>query len=139
MATQIARDQAASRRSPVRFFTLDVLEDEIPSGYDFIITSLFLHHLDEPVAAALLARMARAAVRGILINDLLRGPLEYALAWAGCRLLSRSPIVHHDGPISVLAAFTIPEAHRLAELAGLHGVQIRRHWPGRFLLSWSRR
>jgi SAM-dependent methyltransferase len=138
-ATLFARDRASSCGTPIRFFTLDVLKDEIPSGYDVIMTSLFLHHLDEPDAVALLARMARAALRGILINDLVRGPLEYALAWAGCRLLSRSRIVHHDGPVSVLAAFTIPEAYRLAELACLEGVQIRRHWPGRFLLSWSRR
>jgi SAM-dependent methyltransferase len=138
-ATRIARDQAVARGAQVRFFTLDVIEADIPSGYDVIISSLFLHHLAEHDAVGLLAKMARAALQGILINDLVRGPLEYALAWAGCRLLSASPIVRHDGPVSVRAAFTIPEAHELAKEASLDGVQITRHWPGRFLLSWSRR
>jgi SAM-dependent methyltransferase len=137
-ATQIARKQAAARFAPVRFFTLDVLDADIPSGYDVIISSLFLHHLAEQDAVGLLGRMASAALRGILINDLVRGPLEYALAWAGCRLLSQSPIVRHDGPVSVAAAFTISEAYGLAKQAGLDRVQITRHWPGRFLLSWSR-
>ena len=124
--------------APVRFFTLDVLEAEIPSGYDIVISSLFLHHLAEPDAVKLLERMARAAARGILINDLVRGPIQYALAWIGCHVLTFSPIVRHDGPVSVRAAFTIPEVRRLASQAGLDHIQLTRHWPGRFLLSWSR-
>jgi SAM-dependent methyltransferase len=138
-ATEVARAQAALGEATVRFFTLDALEDEIPAGYDVIISSLFLHHLAEHDAVALLQRMARAAARGILINDLLRGPLEYALAWLGCRVLSRSPVVRHDGPVSVRAAFTIPEVRQLASHACLDNIQLTRHWPGRFLLSWSRR
>jgi 2-polyprenyl-3-methyl-5-hydroxy-6-metoxy-1,4-benzoquinol methylase len=137
-ATQIARDQAALRGAPVRFFTLDVLEHDIPSGYDVVISSLFLHHLAEPDAVKLLERMARAAAKGILINDLVRGQVEYALAWIGCRVLTFSPIVRYDGPVSVSAAFTIPELRRLASQAGLDRIQLTRHWPGRFLLSWSR-
>ncbi len=137
-ATQIARDQAALRAAPIRFFTLDALEAEIPSGYDVVISSLFLHHLAEPDAVKLLERMARAAARGILINDLVRGPIEFALAWIGCHVLTFSPIVRHDGPVSVRAAFTLPEVRRLASQAGLDHIQLTRHWPGRFLLSWSR-
>ncbi len=41
------------------------------------------------------------------------------LAWIGCHLLSRSPIVRHDGPVSVAGAYTIPEVRELAERAGL--------------------
>jgi SAM-dependent methyltransferase len=137
-ATEFAREQAAVRGVPVRFFTLDALADEIPCGYDVIISSLFLHHLAEDDAVGLLERMERAAEKAIMINDLIRGPLEYALAWVGCRLLSSSPIVRHDGPVSVRAAFTLPEVRELATSAGLAHVQLTRHWPGRFLLLWSR-
>ena len=45
----------------VRFFTLDALSEEIPSGFDVIVSSLFLHHLDELEAVGLLERMACAA------------------------------------------------------------------------------
>jgi SAM-dependent methyltransferase len=139
VATQIARKQAAAYGAPVRFFTLDAVEAEIPARYDVIISSLFLHHLAEHDAVGLLERMSRATERAVLINDLLRGPVQYAMAWAGCRLLSRSPIVRHDGPVSVGAAFTIPEVYALAGQAGLEGIRVTRHWPGRFLMSWSRR
>jgi SAM-dependent methyltransferase len=138
-AMRFATNRAAARGIAIRFFQLDVLEDELPSGFDVIISSLFLHHLGGSEAAGLLQRMGRSASELILINDLLRGPIEYAMAWAGCHLLSRSPIVRHDGPVSVSAAFTVREVRELARQAGLDGAKLTRHWPGRFLLSWSRR
>ena len=64
--------------------------------------------------------------------------LGYALAWLVTRLLSRSPIVHTDGPLSVAGAFTMAEARALAERAGLSGAQVGWRWPWRFLLSWRR-
>jgi hypothetical protein len=60
------------------------------------------------------------------------------LACAGTRLLSRSPVVHVDGPRSVAAAFTPAEALDLAQRAGLTGATVVRRWPCRFLLTWRR-
>jgi SAM-dependent methyltransferase len=138
-AVQYASEQAAALALPVRFFTLNAQTQDLPSGFDVIVSSLFLHHLDEFDAVGLLRRMAASAGKLILINDLLRGPVEFALAWAGCRLLSRSKVVRHDGPVSVRAAFTMGEMRDLASRAGLEGVRLTRQFPGRFLLSWSRR
>ncbi len=137
-AVNFAQRRADAHGVPVRFFTLDALSQSIPDGYDVVTCSLFLHHLDDAGALGLLRAMADAAGRLVLVNDLVRGRLGYALAWAGCRLLSRSAIVRHDGPASVAAAFTVPEARELALRAGLEGVKVTRHWPRRFLLSWSR-
>ena len=86
----------------------------------------------------LLRRMGRASRCLVLVNDLIRSPLGYGLAWAGCRLLSRSPIVHFDGPVSVQGAFQVPEVRTMAALAGLDGVDLRRSWPERYLLCWRR-
>ncbi|MFI5455339.1 MAG: methyltransferase domain-containing protein [Isosphaerales bacterium] len=136
-AVHFARQRAIERGVAVRFFTLNALADSIPKGYDVLTCSLFLHHLDEADAVRLLRKMADAARRLVLVDDLVRGRLGYALAWAGCRLLSRSPIVRHDGPVSVSSAFTPAEVRELAKRAGLEGVSLTRHWPRRFLLSWS--
>lgn len=138
-AVSFASRSAASAGVGVRFFRLDALKDAMPEGFDVLTCSLFLHHLSDDEAVELLRRMAAAARRAVLINDLERSTVGYALAWAGCRLLSRSPIVHHDGPASVRAAFTVEEALGLACRAGLAGVRLTRHWPRRFLLHWSRR
>jgi 2-polyprenyl-3-methyl-5-hydroxy-6-metoxy-1,4-benzoquinol methylase len=137
-AVRFARQKAANCSVPVQFFTLDALTSSIPEGYDVLTCSLFLHHLDEPDAVRLLRRMASAARRLVLLDDLVRSRVGYALAWGGCRLLSRSPIVRHDGPASVAAAFTPEEVQMLALRAGLESVSLTRHWPHRFLLSWSR-
>lgn len=140
-ATALKIAQAASRRvglERMKFFSLNALDEPLPQGYDVIMCSLFLHHLENDEARQLMNAMASAARRAILIDDLQRTRWGYVLCWAGCRILTCSPIVHVDGPLSVRAAFTIPEVHALAIECGLHGVEIERHWPQRFLLSWER-
>ncbi|MFN5743285.1 MAG: methyltransferase domain-containing protein [Planctomyces sp.] len=138
-AVAAATQQAAqSGTSAVTFHQCDVLHDPFPlPQYDVVMNSLFLHHLDEPQVVRILQRMAAAARRRIVIDDLRRTRLGYFLAWTGCRLLSRSPIVHFDGPVSVEGAFTDAEMLLLATQAGLHSVRLQRHWPQRFLLTWQ--
>jgi SAM-dependent methyltransferase len=137
-AVAFARGRAAARGVDVRFFVCDALNDALRGGYDVITSTLFLHHLDETEAVDLLRRMGEVAGRAVLVDDLVRGRGGFALAWAGCRLLSGSRVVHHDGPVSVAAAFTPAEAMDLARRAGLDGATISRHWPERFLLEWRR-
>jgi SAM-dependent methyltransferase len=137
VAVTFAGRAASDADVPVRFFPLDALNEPLPEDYNVLMCSLFLHHLTEDDAITLLRKMADAAGSMILVNDLLRSPLGYWLAWAGCRMLSRSPIVHHDGPASVRSAFRLAEALSLAERAGLNGARIERRWPRRFLLTWS--
>jgi 2-polyprenyl-3-methyl-5-hydroxy-6-metoxy-1,4-benzoquinol methylase len=137
-AVEFARRKGAAAGLPVSFFTHDVLNEPLPAGYDVVTCSLFLHHLDEANAASFLRKAADATGRILLINDLVRGPVAFALAWTGCHLLTRSPVVRHDGPVSVAAAFSLAEARVLAQRAGLHDANLVRRWPRRFLLSWSR-
>lgn len=136
-AVALATAQADRCGIGVHFFIHDVLSCGVPAGYDAILSSLFLHHLSTHQARQVLAGMA-AVARLVVVNDLVRSPLAYALAWAGTRVLTRSPVVHADGPLSVRAAFTLPEVRWLAEAAGLAGAVVRRRWPFRFLLTWSR-
>ncbi len=141
-STAIAYAQDAARvtgANRVEFSCLDVLHDELPSGYDVVMNTLFLHHLDAEIAVALLGRMAQAARAAVLVDDLLRSRLALGMAWFGCRLCTRSPIVHVDGPRSVRAAFTFQEAQVMAQQAGLQGATFRRHWPARFLMEWNQR
>ena len=121
----------------VRFEPADALGGSWPAEVDIAICTLFLHHLDDHEAAALLRRMATAARRLVLVSDLRRSGTGYVFAWAGCRLLSRSHVFHVDGARSVAAAFTPAEAKRLAASAGLDGARVSTHWPQRWMLTWS--
>jgi SAM-dependent methyltransferase len=138
VALEHARACAARAGADVSFFEFDALRDDFPEGYDVLTASLFLHHLSEDQARLVLRRMAAAARHLVLINDLARSWLGLGLAHLGTHLLTTCDIVHYDGPRSVEGAFTLGEVRTLAEQAGLHGARVRRRWPFRYLLSWSR-
>lgn len=136
-AVEHARHRAAVAGAEVHFFLLNALRDPIPSGYDVVVCSLFLHHLIDEHARELLSRMAAAARRRVIVNDLCRGRWNLMMVQVGARLLSRSPVVHVDGPRSVRAAFTPGEMRELARRAGLRDARVSRRWPARLLLTWD--
>jgi SAM-dependent methyltransferase len=138
VALEYARAAARERGDDVRFFRLDALADPLPEGYDLIFTSLFLHHLADEEAVRLLGAMREATRQAILVQDLRRTRLGYALAFLTLRLISRSSVARVDGPRSVAAAFSLDEARGLAREAGLVGARVEPCWPERFLLHWSR-
>jgi 2-polyprenyl-3-methyl-5-hydroxy-6-metoxy-1,4-benzoquinol methylase len=138
VAVAHAGRRAEERQVEAHFFECDVLNSPLPDGYDVIVSSLFLHHLDDEEALQLLRTMAQAAGRLVLVNDLRRSAGGLLLAHLGTRLLSRSRVVHTDGPLSVAAAFTPAEALDLTRRAGLTGARVWRRWPFRFLLTWQR-
>jgi SAM-dependent methyltransferase len=138
VAVEYARARAERVGADVRFFVHDALTAAPLSTYDVVTSSLFLHHLERDQAKALLARMAVQARRLVLVNDLVRSPVGLLLAHLGTRLLSRSWVVHADGPRSVEGAFTMAEMRGLADEAGLRGADVAWRWPFRMLLTWRR-
>ncbi|TWT97978.1 Ubiquinone biosynthesis O-methyltransferase [Botrimarina colliarenosi] len=128
----------AGEGAKLSFFVADAISEPLPGRYDFVTSTLFLHHLDQPASLRLLGHLSEAAQQAVLLDDLERSRTGWLLAWAGCRLLSRSPIVHYDGPASVRGAYTVEEAQTLAETAGLASTRWTRHWPCRYLMEWER-
>ena len=137
-AVSLARAAAKDERLETHFFQTDAINTPLPDGYHLITTSLFLHHLSEADAESLLRSMAAATLNKLLVHDLIRSHVDLLLTWIGTRLLSSSPIVQIDGPLSVGGAFQLDEVAQLAAAAGLVGAEISRFWPERFLLTWSR-
>jgi SAM-dependent methyltransferase len=137
-AVAYAQQRAREAGADVHFFTADALADPLPEGYDAVCCSLFLHHLDEEQAVNFLRRLGETAGHLVLVSDLERCWIGLLLAHLVGWVLTWSPVVRVDGPRSVEAAFTPAEARQLAERAGLHGAQIVRRWPFRYLLSWSK-
>lgn len=121
----------------VTFEKRDCLLEPLPCCFDVVYSSLFLHHLDEIDAERLLIRMKHVSRKLVLVDDLIRSSTGLVLAWLATRLLSRSHVVHVDGPLSVRAAFTKAEVRAIAEQAGLISATIQTHWPWRFLLTWT--
>lgn len=135
-ALEHARAHAEAKGVPVRFFRMDVVESDLPAGYDLVCSSLFLHHLSEPQAVAVLRNMASAGSSGV-VQDLVRGRIGYALAVATLGLATRSDVARTDGERSVRAAFTVPEVRTMALDAALPNARVRRCWPQRIELAWQ--
>jgi ubiquinone/menaquinone biosynthesis C-methylase UbiE len=94
----------------------------VPFGdatFDIAHASLLLHHLEPPDAADLLREMARVSTMGIVVNDLARGRLAWLGAWLLVHVATSNRFTRHDGPLSVRRAYTLGEARRLVEAAGL--------------------
>lgn len=136
VAIQAAQNRAEQSNLAAEFVQMDVLEEPLPASQDMIVSSLFLHHLADEDVVRLLQRMAESTRHRVVVQDLVRSRFGYLLCWLGTRLLSRSPVVQTDGPLSVAGAFTLTEIRQLADRATLTHCQIDRHWPERFLLTW---
>ncbi len=133
-----AQRRATRRHTGARFFVHDALEVPLPSGYDVVMCSLFFHHLTAEQTLVVLGRMKAAADRLVLVNDLVRCRAGLVLAYVGTRMLSRSRVVHIDGPRSVRAAWTPDELTTMAERAGLSDATVEGRWLYRMLLQWKR-
>lgn len=138
IAIAYAKGNAEKQGAAIHWFTWDLLTDPIPQGYDIIVSSLFMHHLDSSQAVAFLKKLAGGAGQRLIVNDLRRSTTGWVLAvGAACVLGSR--VVCADGPRSVRAAYTMAESAALAAQAGLTDVKIEPRFPFRFVLSWSRK
>lgn len=103
-------------------------------SFDVTLLSLTLHHFDGAAQARVLTEAKRVARRAVIVNELLRSPLNYA----GARLLAatwwrRNRLTRHDGPLSVLRAFEPEELIALAREAGLKP-QLHREFFQRIVL-----
>jgi 2-polyprenyl-3-methyl-5-hydroxy-6-metoxy-1,4-benzoquinol methylase len=134
-----AQTRALDARIESNVIVQDLHETSLPAkSADVVISTLFLHHLaNEALVVDLMRQMRNAARRLVVISDLERSCMGLAAAWVGCRILSRSPIVHFDGPASVRAAWTQSELLNMAEKAGMTGAKLTSVWPWRTLLVWE--
>jgi 2-polyprenyl-3-methyl-5-hydroxy-6-metoxy-1,4-benzoquinol methylase len=138
-ALQLAAAAAEHAGVPRQTLQINVLEALPAPEVEVVMSSLFLHHLPTRTdVVGLLRQMQAAAGRLVLVSDLRRSRAGRAVAWVGCRALSRSPIVHGDGPASVRAAWTVGELRALAREAGLAGAEVTACWPWRMRLRWER-
>jgi len=108
------------------------------NSVDVVTSSLFLHHFGATDAVDLLREAARVARRGVVIGDLARSWPAWALTGLVTRVLTRSRLVHVDGPRSVRAAFGAAELADLADQAGLDGASVERQFPFRLILTWTK-
>ncbi len=93
-------------------------------SFDVVLCAKTLHHFDEEATLRLLQEIGRVAAIGYIVLDLRRSWVAWALITMLTRLFTRNRITWHDGPLSVLRSFTVPELETLAGKAGLTGCKV---------------
>lgn len=125
----VAADRTATHPF-IRLVRGDALSLPFATGsFQLALLSMTLHHMDGPGLVDILEELRRVARGGqILVGELERSIPSYL----GARLLAatvwrRNPVTRHDGPLSVLRAFTPTELLELARAAGLAKARVHRH------------
>ncbi|MBX3389616.1 MAG: methyltransferase domain-containing protein [Phycisphaeraceae bacterium] len=134
---RLARQSAASRGLSCDFLEHDAVSSPLPSGFSCCVASLFFHHLEASDAVRLLQNMA-VQCDCVIVNDLVRSPVNLAMIAVASRAVTRSPVVHADAVLSARAAFTRDEMRELAECAGLRGATIKFGGISRMMLVWRK-
>ncbi|MGH7986646.1 MAG: methyltransferase domain-containing protein [Candidatus Binataceae bacterium] len=129
-------EEATPSDASIRFETSDIFTFE-PGKIDFVISSLFTHHLTDSDVVRFLRWMDQHATRGWFINDLHRHSVPAFVIRHATRLLRFDRMVRYDGPVSVARAFTAKDWRRLLAAAGIPAERTRIDWyfPFRYCVT----
>lgn len=120
----------------LEFISADACTFKSAKKFDVGFTSLFLHHLTSTQATTALQNMARQCRFGFVCFDLQRSFSAWLTTWIACRAVTRSKVVHNDGPRSIEAAFKCEEIFALTSELNLGRVSIQSAFPlGFYLVS----
>lgn len=107
-------------------------------SFDIVICGLALHHFAFDQAVRVLQEIDRVAGAGFVVNDIIRSWGAWVGAWLDTRVLSTNRLARHDGPLSVLRSFTLPEFRALARAVDASRVEVRTHPMFRVVLvRWA--
>lgn len=97
------------------------------NAFDVVLCCLALHHFNADEAQNVLQEMWRVARLGIVVTDLYRSYPAYVGTWLATHVGARSRVTWHDGPLSVLRAYTPVELKQIAAKSGIESAAVRRH------------
>ncbi len=101
---------------------------------DILFSSLFCHHFTEEQLTDMFRWMRQNTNKGFFINDLHRHRLAYYAIRVLTVFFSRSYLVKHDAPLSVLRGFKKNELKNILHKAGILHYTLKWKWAFRWLL-----
>jgi 2-polyprenyl-3-methyl-5-hydroxy-6-metoxy-1,4-benzoquinol methylase len=117
----------------IQYEVLDIFSDEFKKRrFDVVTGTLFFHHFTSQQLVAFFNTLKDQVSTGLIINDIHRHWFAYyAIKWL-TKIFSRSPMVRHDGPLSVLRAFNRNDIVEILERAGIRNYRIKWCWAFRW-------
>jgi 2-polyprenyl-3-methyl-5-hydroxy-6-metoxy-1,4-benzoquinol methylase len=101
-------------------------------NFDIVIGTLFFHHFSSSDLVNFFSNLKKSVMLGIIINDIHRHPLAYhSIKWL-TSIFSKSSMVKHDAPLSVMRAFSRSDVTDILSHAGLNDFRIQWKWAFRW-------
>ncbi|MEX0968538.1 MAG: methyltransferase domain-containing protein [Bacteroidia bacterium] len=130
--------EASEAYPEIEYRQMDVFSEEFKAlRFNIVLMTLFVHHIADLQLVNLLTGLRRQALTGIVINDLHRHWLAYYSILVLTKFFSKSTMVKHDGPVSVLRAFKKNELESILRKAGFTHYDLEWHWAFRYLIVLS--
>lgn len=123
----------------IQYETLNIFSEDFQQRrFDVVTGTLFFHHFSNNELVTFFNRLKDQVKVGIVINDIHRHWFAYySIKWL-TGLFSRSKMVKHDAPLSVLRAFRKSELVGILRQAGFTRFRIRWCWAFRWqVLIWA--
>lgn len=120
----------------ISYLVADIFSEEFSRRrFDIVSCCLFTHHFTDEQLVRMLRSLRKQSRLGLVINDLHRHPLAYYSIKLLTRLASRSYMVKHDAPVSVLRAFSRQDWNRILRKAGIRKFSVRWKWAFRWMVT----
>jgi len=122
-----------SAKDNIQYEALNIFSDEFASRkFDIVTGTLFFHHFTDDQLIYFFQQLKQQVTIGIVINDIHRHWFAYhSIKWL-TQLFSRSSMVVHDAPVSVMRAFKKNELENIVRKAGYTKYSIRWMWAFRW-------
>ncbi|HEU5145421.1 MAG TPA: methyltransferase domain-containing protein [Chryseosolibacter sp.] len=117
----------------ISYAAVNIFSDDFMNRkFDIVTGTLFFHHFTNDQLAHFFKKMRDRTSLAIVINDIHRHWFAYYAIKILTRIFSRSSMVKHDAPVSVLRAFKKAELVQILRMAGLHDYRIKWCWAFRW-------
>jgi SAM-dependent methyltransferase len=117
----------------VSFKATDIFSNDFKlMEFDIVMATLFFHHFTDVQLIEFFNQLKQQVKTAVIINDIHRHPLAfYSIKWL-TQGFSKSPMVIHDAPVSVLRAFARNELHNIIRSAGFTDYTLEWKWAFRW-------
>lgn len=122
----------------IHYELLNIFSPEFRSRkFDIVTGTLFFHHFSTEQLTAFLQQLKGQVSKGLIINDIHRHWFSYySITWL-TKFFSRSSMVRHDAPMSVLRSFHKQELVQILRDAGIARYRIKWRWAFRWqVIVW---
>ncbi len=125
--------ESSSGYGNIRYLTQDVLALKPEEFHcDILLCTLTLHHFSQEQIHIFIKKFASLATIGIIVNDLDRNKISFALFKIFSHVFIKTSIAKHDGLVSIKSGFAKDDFHIFSRSVPAMHHKVRWRWAFRY-------